>query len=170
MKKEIWKNIENYEGLYQVSNFGKVRSVKRKVKGLNGIEQVFKGRILIPENIKGYHRVTLSKKNKQTRQLVHRIVAVCFISNIEEKRCVNHIDGNRFNNNVSNLEWCTHSENEKHSYNVLGKVNSIRKLKDIDAKDIRQNAIKRVNIDFFMDKYSVSRKTVLNVLNKKYYV
>ena len=170
MKKEIWKTIPNFEGIYEVSNFGNVRSLKRKVQGLNDINQMFKGKVLKPGINRGYKRVTLSKANKLKKFSIHRLVASVFLDNKFNKPCVNHIDGNKSNNNLLNLEWCTYSENEKHSYNVLNKINPIRKLENIEAKDIRQNAIKRVNIDYFMGKYNVSRKTILNVLNRKYYV
>ena len=69
----------------------------------------------------GYKRVTLSHEGKTTRYSVHRLVASFFIPNPENKPCVNHIDGNSANNDVSNLEWCTFSENEYHSYRALGK-------------------------------------------------
>lgn len=71
---------------------------------------------------KGYHRVTLSFGNVSKKYYVHRIVCQAFIENNESKPFVNHIDGNKLNNNVKNLEWCTSSENERHSFDVLGKV------------------------------------------------
>jgi hypothetical protein len=72
----------------------------------------------------GYMQVTIMKNKKGKSHLVHRLVAKAFLPNPENKPCVNHIDGNKKNNSVTNLEWCTYSENEKHSYSVLGKVNS----------------------------------------------
>ena len=69
----------------------------------------------------GYMRVWIIQNGKRVKASVHRLVAKAFIPNPENKPCVNHIDGNKENNCASNLEWCTHSENEKHSYRVLGK-------------------------------------------------
>ena len=164
---EVWKKIEGFEN-YEVSNLGNVRS-----------NHYFKTRMLNQETVKGYLRVSLCKNNKVKRFLVHRLVAIYFIENKENKPCVNHIDGNKKNNIVSNLEWCTHSENERHSYDVLKKVNNNRKLSKNDVIDIRQNCIKANtknvvlfpgNVKAFMLKYNVDRHTILNVLNNKYYV
>ena len=94
----------------------------------------------------------------------------------EIKKYVNHIDGVRTNNRIENLEWCTSSENERHSYNMLGKINSNRKLKESEIIDIRcnckkaKNRIDRGNVIDFMLKYNVDRSTICNVLKNKYYV
>lgn len=107
---EIWKDIGGYEGLYQVSNLGRVKSLFRYKKILKG--NVVSG---------GYIQVQLCKRGKATNYLIHRIVAFAFLNNSDNKPCVNHIDGNKTNNSPDNLEWVTYSENEFHSYNVLGK-------------------------------------------------
>jgi hypothetical protein len=133
-------------------------------------------RVLRQEISRGYLRVTLSEYNCQKRFLVHRLVAKHFLLKTIDKNVVNHIDGNKLNNSVENLEWCTASENELHSYKVLGKVNSNRKLNNHAIIDILLNAKKGINhtnkgnIQFYIDKYGVARKTILNVLNRKYYV
>lgn len=157
---EIWKTITNFEN-YEVSNYGQVRS-----------KQYSKNRILKPEILKGYLRVTFSKNNMQTRFLVHRLVASNFIENLDQKKCVNHIDGNKLNNNLSNLEWVTYSENEIHSYNSLGKINPIRKLKDKDVIYIKNNSIKgkNSNIKDIAKLFKVNISTIYNVLNNRYYV
>lgn len=97
------------------------------------------------------------------------MVAEKYIFNNHNKKYVNHKDGVKTNNSFSNLEWVTASENEKHSYNVLGKVNANRKLSDIAIHDIRSNCIKGVNVFEFITKYNVDRTTILNVINNKYY-
>lgn len=84
----------------------------------------------------GYARVYLKTKSGMKRFLVHRIIAMCFIPNPNSKPCVNHIDGDKLNNSVENLEWCTYSENEHHSYHVLGKkvsMSHMRKIQQIHA-------------------------------------
>lgn len=101
---EIWKDIKGYEGLYQVSNLGRVKSLPRK--------NVTKEKILNGgNNGDGYIKVSLSNK----LYYVHRLVAEAFIPKIEGKNFVNHIDENKSNNNVNNLEWCTNKENINHS-------------------------------------------------------
>lgn len=116
---EQWKQIKGYEGLYEVSNLGKVRSLDRTIINKRGTPQKYNGKTLkwdIAEHThSSYARVTLSKDHKTKRYSVHRLVAEAFIVNLDNKECVNHIDNNALNNNVSNLEWCTHSENMIHA-------------------------------------------------------
>ena len=157
---EVWKTITNFEN-YEVSNYGQVRS-----------NQYSKKRILKAENLKGYLRVTFSKNNIQKRFTIHRLVASYFLENPEKKPCVNHIDGNGLNNNLSNLEWCSYSENEKHSYDILGKINPIRKLENKDVIYIKNNSVKgkNSNIKDIAELFNVNVTTIYNVLNNRYYV
>lgn len=103
---EIFKQIKGYEGLYEVSNLGRIRSTSYK-----GVK------ILKPQGKRCLH-VVLCKNQVKELKLVHRLVAEYFIPNPNNKPQVNHIDGNRYNNEVSNLEWCTTQENNIHAYNV----------------------------------------------------
>ena len=177
---EIWKQVPEFEN-YEVSNQGRVRKKECVIIYSNGAVCRHKERLLNPDNLnyngKGYDkRVTLSKNNKQKRIFVHRLVCFMFIENKHNKKFVNHKDGNPSNNNVDNLEWCTSSENERHYYDVVGKINHNRKFNQSAINDILQNAVKgknnhnRGNVRFFMEKYSVDRTTILNVINGKYYV
>lgn len=103
---EEWRDIEGYEGLYQVSNLARVRSLQRQ-----------KTRIIKPEIIHtGYLRVTLYKSGKTKSHYVHILVAQAFIPNPENKKQVNHIDGNKQNNCIDNLVWVTPSENIIHAF------------------------------------------------------
>lgn len=120
--KEIWKGIPEYKGIYQASNLGRIKSLTRYVNHSEGNKRIIKERIL--KQVKhgsGYPMLTLSQKGITKHLLVHRLIALAFIPNPENKSCVNHLDGNKDNNLRSNLDWCTYSENEKHSYRVLGK-------------------------------------------------
>lgn len=121
MMEEEWRDIKGYEGYYQVSSNGRVRSLDKTVYRKNGTTCFCKGRI-IKQNDQGagYLSVHLCKDGLHNTTLVHRIVALNFIPNPDSKLQVNHIDGNKHNNMVSNLEWCTGKENMKHAMNVLG--------------------------------------------------
>lgn len=110
MKKEIWKDIPGYEGLYQVSNLGRIKSMKRYTKIPNAI-RIEKEKILKLGKRNGYYVINLCKKNKRKSYQVHRLVAQAFIQNPKNKPYINHIDYDPTNNKVKNLEWCTQKEN-----------------------------------------------------------
>ena len=126
--KEEWKPIEGYEGLYEVSNLGRVKSIERNVP-FRGSSITMHGKVLKPyANENGYCFVVLYQNTRQKRHKIHRLVAETFIPNPEKKKCINHVDGNKKNNRVDNLEWCTHSENNKHAHdNGLIKPKNIAK-------------------------------------------
>ena len=113
--KEIWQDIKNCEEYYQVSNMGRILS-KDRMSNNNGYEYVRKGRILkgVP-NSRGYLRVQLKIKNETKVVFIHRMVAIMFIPNPNNKLEVNHMDSNHQNNALSNLEWTTHMENMHHA-------------------------------------------------------
>lgn len=117
---EIWKDIKGFEGIYQASNLGNIKSLKRLVKHPKQGLKIVHERIMLQNAKTSYCIVTLCK-TKRYNKLVHRLIAETFIENTLNKPCVNHIDGNKKNNSINNLEWVTYSENEKHSYRILGK-------------------------------------------------
>lgn len=118
---EVWKDVSGFEGEYQVSNFGRIKSVGRTIITSNGKQYYLPERILkLRKSDCGYIRVGLWKAQRAFYKSVHRLVAEAFIPNPENKPQVNHKDGNKNNNKVSNLEWSTCSENLKHKFCVLG--------------------------------------------------
>ncbi len=127
---EIWKDIDGYEGYYQVSNLGNVKSVDRYIKSpLNNQESVLRKGKQIKTNINkknGYIYVCFYKENTQTSKRVHRLVAKAFLPNPDNLPQVNHIDGNKQNNNVNNLEWCSQLENIQHA-NKNGLINHYKR-------------------------------------------
>ena len=100
-----WRNVVGYEGLYEVSSTGEVRNARTLV-------------VLKQSVCNGYRRVNLWKGNKYKTKKVHRLVAEAFIENHLGKRTVNHIDGDKTNNSVENLDWATYGENTKHAYDL----------------------------------------------------
>lgn len=112
-QEEIWKDVIGYEGLYQVSNLGNVKSLDRKRLHPKGFYRKYKSRLIKPDMIKGYKRVKFSDSTI-SRITVHRLVAIHFIPNPENKPHVNHINTIRTDNRVENLEWVTHRENMCH--------------------------------------------------------
>lgn len=129
-----WKEIEGYNGLYEVSDVGDIRSLDRIIirenhlltlKGVNKSAKV---------NNRGYLSTTLCKNSKYQHFAIHCLVARAFIPNPENKGYVNHKDGNKLNNSVSNLEWVTMSENNKHAYKIGLKVGSAKGLFGKDNK------------------------------------
>lgn len=164
---ESWKPVRGYEGLYMVSDAGRVIGLKKLHHPAHIMSQE------ITEN--GYLRVGLFRNGRQSKRSVHRIVAEAFIPNPDGKPQVNHINGARTDNRACNLEWCTPSENIAHSYRELGRKPSTpwsgkrsprRVLSDEQADAIRADprgsrAVAKA--------YGISKRSVLNIRAGKTY-
>ena len=146
--REVWKPIYKYENSYEVSNYGNIRSLDRyrELKLPNTTVAKIKGKPL-KLNIRGlYFSIQLYKDGKYLQRPVHQFVAYAFIPNPLNKPQVNHKDGNKLNNNVCNLEWCTASENRQHAYDTglqtkrYGIYND--KSKKVNQYDLNGNFIK----------------------------
>lgn len=138
----IWKSVKDYEGLYEVSNTGKIKSVTRKRKFGKGY-RIFEGKELKLQNDKdGYKKISLHNNVKRKRFFVHRLVAIAFINNQEGKPVINHKDGNKQNNHVDNLEWVTNSENDIHAFKTgLRQPNCGGTSKEVVQYDLDGNKI-----------------------------
>lgn len=113
---EIWKDVHGYEGIYQVSSIGRVKSISRTIfRPLIG-KCILKEKILTPSFREGYPFVRLSRDGEIKSHNIHRLVGQAFIQNPDNLECINHINSNRSDNRVENLEWCTYSHNNKHAY------------------------------------------------------
>ena len=135
---EIWKDVVGYEGLYQVSNLGRVRSVDKIILRKDKKQQHFKSKIIKGNPNKfGYLLVCLRKNNTNKYFQVHRLVAIAFIPNPNNYPCVNHKDETKTNNNTENLEWCTYKYNANYGTSRLRAIETRRKkykIEDIIAK------------------------------------
>lgn len=141
---EKWKPIKGFEGLYDVSSQGRIRSLQRTKKnkwgGIIEVKERILANGLTPQ---GYINVLLYNSGTRTTFRAHRLVAEAFIPNTDNKPHVNHIDGNKVNNCVDNLEWCTIQENNIHAYSSglkkgpVGAKNGGAKLTESQVKEIR---------------------------------
>lgn len=164
-QKEIWKNISGWEGYYQISNLGRVRSLDRLIVNSIGRKYFLKGIVLkniTPKN--HYPYVCLRKNGLNIPQSIHRLIAEYFIPNPENKPQVNHKDGNKHNYNIKNLEWSTAKENSQHARDnglqktIKGdkcvyakltdeKVLAIKRLHRINPKFHRSNLALKLNVN-----------------------
>lgn len=136
---EFWKDIPGYEGLYQVSNWG-------KVKRLAGSPKCKQNRILTPRPMaNGYLTVNLSKNHKSKSYLIHRLVAMAFLSNEEEFSEVDHINGDRADNRVCNLQWINHIENNRKKSSGIGIPKRVKCVETGEIFESMAAAGKKVN-------------------------
>jgi hypothetical protein len=116
---EIWKNIKGFEGAYQVSNHGRVKSLYRVITRGDGVKKTISEKIMNPSRDRaGYPTVCLSIGSLRKPYKVHRLVLEAFIENPENKACVNHKNGVKHDNRLENLEWATHQENSQHAFDT----------------------------------------------------
>lgn len=153
-QEEIWKDIKGYEGLYQVSNLGNIKSLDRFVVYSGGELKLHKSKnIKQNPNQQGYLTMTLSKNNCKKSFRVNRLVAETFIPNPLNLPQVNHKDENKLNNNVENLEWCTAKYNcnygnrgikisSKIDYKKIAEINKLKQSKKVFQYDLNNNLLK----------------------------
>ena len=170
---ENWKDIIGYEGLYQVSNLGNVKSLSKTVLNRGKYpsiskEKIFKYRI----DKYGYALFRFTKNNKRKNILGHRLVALAFLPNPENKPQVNHIDGNKLNNNMDNLEWNTAKENVNHSWrnglsnSKKGKDSHLSKLTEKEVLEIREIG-RKYTLNKVAKMYNVTIMTIHNIIERK---
>lgn len=159
---EIWKDIDGYEGYYQISNFGNIKSLKRKVNTRgNGFRQLNEKVIRPLMTSSGYLNVIASREQKRQTFIIHHLVAQYFLGNKPEKCVIDHIDGNKLNNHVSNLKYVSPAENSRKRYDAkltLEKAIEIRRL----CKTQSQNEIAKI--------YGITQTMVSRIYRNKAWV
>lgn len=151
---EIFKEIQGFEGLYEISNLGNIKNV-------------IKNKLLkFGKHNQGYLQVSLSKNNKKTTFKIHRLIAIYFIDNPNNYKIINHVDGNKLNNSIENLEWCTSKHNNEHAYKLGLRFMTSKNLNILNKKviNIETNIVyesaKEVAI-----KHNLVYGTLINKLN-----
>ncbi|PUZ30959.1 helix-turn-helix domain-containing protein [Staphylococcus arlettae] len=170
--KELWKDIPGYEGIYQVSSYGNVKSVNRKITNSIGTTRIYKEKLLkINKDRYGYPICKLWKNSKGKNHTIHRLVAICFIKNVDDKPLVNHVDGNKCNNHISNLEWCTSSENDLHAFSLglrsvhKGEKCNFAKLNSDEVKEIKKLKKEGITQREIAKLFNVSEGNVSQIIN-----
>ena len=171
---ELWKDIEGFEGIYQISNKGRVKSLARQCGTCYKKEFIRK----LSFTKDGYVKIRLIGNGKDITTRVHRLVAKAFIPNPLNKETVNHIDGNKHNNCVENLEWMDRKEQLHHAYKndlrkaKTGALNVQAKLDSEQVEHIRsiyKKGDKKYGSVSLGKIYNVSHRTILNIVNSKTY-
>lgn len=173
---EIWKDIPNTEGCYQVSNYGRFKSVFTRLLNKGSKFSYKKERILkLGKYSNDYLQFSGNVNNKRVTGIAHRLVAQAFIPNPENKPQVNHLDGNKQNNHVDNLCWATISENIRHSYEVLnrktadqsGVNNKNVKLTEKQVREIRNRYDNLKHTIFEISKdYKVKKAAIWKIVSR----
>lgn len=171
---EIWKDIPEYDGLYQASNLGNIKSLQR-LRGNNTGTYLQKTKLLKPAlSTNKYMSLCLRKNGKSKSYMVHRLVAAAFHDNPKDLPQVNHKDGNKINNHADNLEWCTRQENMDHGYaNGLmhkhkGCTHHFAKLTVNDVFNIRFTRENfRVPYYIIAEFYEVSKQSIMDIVKGK---
>jgi hypothetical protein len=170
---EVWKDIVGYEGLYQVSNMGNIKTMSRLHR--TDRPYVKQERLLNPPtNATGYKQVTLYKDKKGIIHSVHKLVATAFIERQPHDQVVNHKDGVKVNNTVYNLEWCTYGHNQSHAIRTglirihRGESHYASKLTDKQRQEIKQlrsTGMKQKDIGFI---YGIGQQAVSKIVSNEY--
>lgn len=158
---EKWKSIKNYEGYYEISSLGNVRSIERLVLYANGNIHKHKARVR-KASLSEYRMIALSKDGHTKMYKISRIVAMHFLKRIDGKNIVNHKDGNKYNDNCNNLEWCTISENNIHAFEngLSAKKNKVSGVFYEDRRNLWAAYLYRNNKNIFVGRYKTEKEAI----------
>lgn len=143
---EEWIQIKGYENLYEINKQGEIRSLHKRNFGIFISRRIDRA---------GYYTVRLSKNGRTSTAFLHKLLGIAFLPNPDNKKFINHIDGNKLNFKLSNLEWCTASENMKHAYQSklinIGVLRPCKKVIDVRTKTVYPSiaaACKKTNLSY----------------------
>lgn len=156
---EIWKDIKGYEGFYQISNYGRVKSLPRKVIHKDGVVALYKGVIMKTHTpLNRYEQIRLSKNGKSNMKTVHRLVAEAFLPNPNNYPEVNHIDEVKDNNVLENLEWCNYEYNINYGGGITRR--SVQRKIKISQYDLDDRFIRHYESGTDAEQYGYCRKAI----------
>ena len=168
--KEMWRSIKGYEGLYEISNKGRVKSLARYYKAFGYRKIIIEEKIMSPvESPQGYYQIGLSKEGAKKHVQIHRLVAQAFIPNPQSLPFINHKDENKKNNCVDNLEWCTPEYNVNYGSGIARakearKTKKIKRAEEIrKAKQLRKPA-KKDEIEMVLKEANMTKTVLANDL------
>ena len=167
---EEWKDIQGYEGYYQVSNKGNIRAMRRRIAVKNRGYRYYLGRVLVPGVHRGYYQVSLSKNDIRASKSIHQLVARGFLPNPLGHKQINHKNGIKTDNRVENIEWCTDKHNKHHAKiqglkDDVGEQNPNAKLTDNQVIIIlKSNDLKNTEL---ANIFNVSPSMIGRIKNRK---
>ena len=178
--KEIWKDVLGYEGLYQVSNYGRLKCLNKIRVGFsykNGktTNRFYPEKLMKLSKFDRYYGAGLRKNGKYKTMLIHRLVAIAFIENPLNKPNINHIDFNTKNNTIHNIEWCTQYENIHHTMSngrnrqMKGEDNGHAKFKNFQIPEIKRMRSSGLTQKQISEYYGVHQVTICKILTGKTY-
>lgn len=174
MNQEVWKDIEGYEGFYQINCIGEIKRLSGYIVNSNGIKKKWKEKIIKNQNVLGYCSFNPCANGIQKTFRIHRLVAKAFIPNPGNKPQINHKNGIKTDNRIENLEWCNASENAKHSYKfgfnkpMIGEKNGMAKLNDKKVRVIfhLKNIIPKMCQKEIAKIFKISQSNVSEIWNR----
>lgn len=169
---EIWSDINGYEGMYQVSNKGRIRGLDRIIVQRDGKKQNIRGKIIaIGIKNNGYYMGQICSNGKMVNFTVHRLMALAFIPKVDGKDFVNHIDGNRANNDINNLEWVSRSENCRHGFERAikenRKYNNQQRFTKEDIIKIRTMQKSKITMVQIAKEFNTKSGTIGDIVHRK---
>lgn len=161
---ERWRQVPGYEGIYEISSFGRIKSLSRYVNSGYNSKRLLSEVIMKPKTDRyGYLVICLYKEGKRKHPTVHRLVGLSFLTNENNYPHINHIDGNKLNNHFTNLEFCTELYNQRHAVNLGLRKNCVKYGEDCNFSKLKVEQVKYIRESY--NKKTMNQKTLANRFN-----